>query len=80
VEGKGSLQSFHILRANDMLGSRQELDDNEQRIQSRMKQERGGRTSYGNVHSRGSRVPGAARSGGVPVTNASARTQKRLVV
>jgi len=62
VEGKGSLQSFHIPRANDMQGSRQELDDNEQHIQSRTKQERRGRAWYG-------RAPGAARSGGVPVTN-----------
>ena len=43
VEGKGSLESFHISRTNDMHGSRQELDDNEQRIQPRTKQERGGR-------------------------------------
>jgi hypothetical protein len=55
---------------NDMHGSRQELDDNEQHIQPRTKQERGGRAWYGNVHPRGSRSPGAARSGGVPVTNA----------
>ena len=46
VEGKGSLQSFHILRANDMHGSRQELEDNEQCIQPRMKQEGGGRTVW----------------------------------
>ena len=39
----GSLQSFHIPRTNDMHGSRQELDDNEQRIQPRTKQERRGR-------------------------------------
>ena len=43
VEGKESLQSFHKPRTNDMHGSRQELDDNEQRIQPRTKQERGGR-------------------------------------
>jgi hypothetical protein len=50
-------------------GSRQELDDNEQYIQPRKKQERGERAWYGNIHLRGSRAPGAARSGGVPVTN-----------
>ena len=32
-----SLQSVHIPRTNDMHGSRQELDDNEQRIQPRTK-------------------------------------------
>ena len=52
-----------------MHGSRQELDDNEQQIQPRTKQERGGPAWYGNVHPRGSRAPGAVRSGGVPVTN-----------
>ena len=49
-----------------MHGSRQELDDNEQQIQPRTKQERGGPAWYGNVHPRGSRAPGAVRSGGVP--------------
>jgi hypothetical protein len=34
-KGKEALQSFHIPRANDMHGSRQELDDNEQHIQPR---------------------------------------------
>jgi hypothetical protein len=43
VEGKGSLQSVHIPRTNDMHGSRRELDDNEQRIQPRTKYEREGR-------------------------------------
>jgi hypothetical protein len=69
VEGKGSLQSFHISRGNDMRGSRQELEDNEQHIQPRTKQERGGPSRYGNVHPRGNRASGAARSGGVSVTN-----------
>ncbi len=49
--------TFHIPRTNDRHGGRQELDDNEQHIQPRAKQERGGRAQYVNVHLRESRTP-----------------------
>jgi hypothetical protein len=66
---KKASKVFTLPRANDMHGSRQELDDNEQQIQPRKKQERGEQTWYGNTHPRGSRAPGSARIGGVLVTN-----------
>ena len=55
---------FSHTKGNDMHESRQELDDNEQRIQPRTIQERGGRAQSSTVPSKGGGTRGAARNCG----------------